>query len=30
MIYTFADKHRVVETVKLKLGSETNAQRDLV
>ena len=30
IIYTFADKHRVVGTVKLKLGSETNAQRDLV
>ena len=27
---TFTDKHGVVQTIRLKLGSENNAQRELV
>ena len=30
IIETFEDKHGVVQTVRLKLGSENNAQRELV
>ena len=30
IIQTFADKHGVVQTVRLKLGSQKNTQRELV